>query len=564
MDQPTRFLYLGSKSDGATAAPIGAEVERADSPAEAVDLLRSRSFSGVIVDPRSAARVLSDLARGEMVLSHLDKGVAVLDPSGAVSWANAAFEKWAGQNPIGKPLLTALGSPTIASDDPDPLAAAKQGKPCAFRVNRVGDQDEYIDLSVSPVPDAGGQVGQLVVVTRNVTAEVEQQKKLDALHQAGRDLAGLDLELLAEMNLPTRVELLKQNLRRYIHDLLKYDIIELRLLDRRTGELKPLLEDGMLPEAAARVLHAKSTGNGVTGYVAATGQSYLCNDTANDPLYLEGAVGARSSMTVPIKFQDEVVGTLNVESPRIDGFGADDLQFTELFSKEIAAALHTLDLLSAQQVCTAAQSIEAVNREIALPIDELMGTTALLLRKLSDTDPDSAVHLRRILSAARTVKESIQKVGSDMALAEPGSPKDYPLAGKRVLVIDPDERTRRQAHLLLNRLGATVETAGNASEGIALLTDVPYDAALMDIKPPDMGGYECFRRLRAARPGIRVAMTTGFGYDSAHSIVKAKADGMTHVLFKPFRQDQVVRAVLGEPASPSLSGIIALHNGKLT
>lgn len=562
MDQPPRFLLFGPNPDRVPGRPDGVEVERAETPAAAADLLRTVTFDAVLVDPAAANRVLTDLARGEMVLSHLDKGVAILDPAGDVVWANAAFQAWSGADPVGRPLLSALGSATIAIDDPDPLAPARLGKPIAFRVKRSADHDEYIDLSISPVPDRSGQVAHLVVVTRNVTAEVEQQKKLDALHQAGRDLAGLDLDLLAEMNLPTRVELLKQNLRRYIHDLLKYDIIELRLLDRRSGELKPLLEDGMLPEAAARILHAKPTGNGVTGYVAASGESYLCNDTANDPLYLEGAVGARSSMTVPLKFHDEVVGTLNVESPRVNGFGTDDLQFTELFSKEVAAALHTLDLLSAQQVCTAAQSIDAVNREIALPVDELMGTTALLLRKLTESDPDSAVHLRKILTAARAVKSSIQKVGRDMAT--PDATADPPLAGMRVLVFEPDERTRRQAHLLFGRLGASVETTGTASEAVALLTDVPYDAVLMDIKPPDMGGYECFRRLKAARPGIRIAMTTGFGYDSAHSIVKAKAEGMTHVLFKPFRQDQVVKAVLGEPASQSLSGIIALNNGKLT
>ena len=71
-----------------------------------------------------------------------------------------------------------------------------------------------------------------------------------------------------------------------------------------------------------------------------------------------------------------------------------------------------------------------------------------------------------------------------------------------------------------------------------------------EVKPPDTGGYDCYRRLRAACPGATVALTTGFGYDVAHSIVKARADGMRHVLFKPFRQDQVVRAVL-DGDSPS-------------
>src|SRR5262249_4296290 len=153
---------------------------------------------------------------------------------------------------------------------------------------------------------------------------------------------------------------------RSIHDLLHYDVIEIRLLDRHTSRLEPLLEEGMSQEAAVRELHAATSGNGVTGYVAATGQSYLCTDAANDPLYITGAPGARSSMTVPIIYQDEVIGTFNVESPRPNGFGSEDLQFAELFSRELGRALHTLNLLSAQQQCTASQSIEAVNREIAL------------------------------------------------------------------------------------------------------------------------------------------------------------------------------------------------------
>jgi CheY-like chemotaxis protein len=255
-------------------------------------------------------------------------------------------------------------------------------------------------------------------------------------------------------------------------------------------------------------------------------------------------------MTVPLKFQDEVIGTLNVESPRVNGFGPDDLQFTELFSKEIAAALHTLDLLSAQQVCTAGQSIEAVNKEVTLPLDEVLAGATVLLARVGATDPETTARLRRMLDAARQVKDSIAQVGRDLTAA----PKSAaPLLGKRVLVVESDERLRRQAHLLLGRLGATAETAGTGADGVAMAADAGYDAIFQEVKPPDMGGYECYRHLRSACPRAVVALTTGFGYDVAHSIVKARADGMRHVLFKPFRQDQVVKAVL-EGDRPSAPG----------
>jgi CheY-like chemotaxis protein len=231
----------------------------------------------------------------------------------------------------------------------------------------------------------------------------------------------------------------------------------------------------------------------------------------------------------------------------VNAFGPDDLQFTELFSREIAAALHTLDLLSAQQVCTASQSIEAVNKEIALPLDEVLAGTSVVLEKLHLTNPEAVARLRKVLEAARRVKDSISSVGRSMTDAPPAPAAGLPLLGKRVLVVDSDEPTRRQAHLLLTRLGSIVETAATGADGIAMATDEDYDAIFQDVKPPDMGGHECYLRLRSARPTAIVSLTTGFGYDTAHSIVKARAQGMKHVLFKPFRQDQVVKAVLDGP-----------------
>ena len=95
---------------------------------------------------------------------------------------------------------------------------------------------------------------------------------------------------------------------------------------------------GMTDEAARRELRSSITGNGVTGFVAATGKSYLCEDTLEDPLYLEGAQNARSSITVPVMLHDKVTGTFNVESTEPRAFNESDLQFLEIFARDVAAA----------------------------------------------------------------------------------------------------------------------------------------------------------------------------------------------------------------------------------
>ena len=577
MNDRPRLLLIGTTPLLEGLLPdASVEMVSAD-PTEVARRLFDEQFAAVIASPELVSGLFDQFCRDEFIIEHIDKGLAVLDTAGTVTWANAVFRDWCGRNPVGQPFLEALGAVTVSAESTPGssrlespaaiLSFALQGHPISLRFTRSDNESKtYLQADLRTVLNADGSASRLIAMIRDITPEVVQQQKLDALHTAGRELAGLDL---TDMDMQDRVELLKANLRNSIHNLLHYDTIEVRVLDRRTGQLKPLLEDGMTEAAANRPLYARPTGNGVTGYVAYSGRSYLCPDTDADSLYIPGAEGAKSSMTVALKVQEEVIGTLNVESPRTNGFGPHDLQFTELFSREIAAALNTLNLLTAQEKCTASQSIERVNKEIALPIDEVLAGASVLLKGAEANSPVAA-RLRQILDSARRVKESVANVGRDYApipLPAPNgsaaiadsehaafSPDDpTPLVGKAVLVIDADERVRRQAHLLMSRLGARVETAGTAGDGIALAADTAYDAIFMDMKPVDMGGYDSYCRLREARPDSTVAMTTGFGYDVAHSIVKARQAGMKYVLFKPFRQDQVVKAVLDPiPAAPAI------------
>jgi len=314
------------------------------------------------------------------------------------------------------------------------------------------------------------------------------------------------------------------------------------------------LDEGMSPEAAKRILFPRIEGNGVTGYVAATGKSYLCTDTTADPHFIEGSPGARSSLTVPLISQDKVIGTFNVESPKLNAFGAEDLQFAEIFGQKIAAALHTLELLSAEKRSTASQSIEAVNREVALPVDEILAAATAVLDRYIGHDPEMADKLRKILAGARAIKQCIQKVGEDIAPPtvgpKPGTGLQARLKGLRVLVADHDERVRRSAHGILGRFGCVVETAGDAQEALTMARLSTYDAILTDIRLPDVGGFEIYQRLRQVQPQAKVILMTSDGYDPSHCSVKAHQEGLRFVLYKPFRVDQLLDA-LETPEPPA-------------
>jgi two-component system, sensor histidine kinase SagS len=71
---------------------------------------------------------------------------------------------------------------------------------------------------------------------------------------------------------------------------------------------------------------------------------------------------------------------------------------------------------------------------------------------------------------------------------------------------------------------------------------------LVDIRLPDLAGYDAYRQLRAAQPQARMVLMTAFGYDSGHSIVKARQEGLRFVLYKPFRPDQIIDALVSSPS----------------
>jgi CheY-like chemotaxis protein len=534
--------------------PTDYDLVRVGDLARGLDLLRTERFAGIYADTNDPAvrEWAGNLFQAQRVFQALPDGVAVVNDNLTILWANAAFEAWCGGPVSGKGFYEALGSPEILGPDYSPFHAALAGKTTVTRLQC--SDNRYLELHITAIHGMDGHSVHLISLGRDVTAEVNQQQKLNALHQAGRELAALAPDQLADMAVEERVELLKLNIRRLTHDLLHYDVIEIRLLDRLTGRLEPLLSEGMTDQARKRVLYAKAEGNGVTGFVAATGKSYLCPDTATDSLYLEGAIGARSSLTVPLIAQDQVIGTFNVESPQLNGFGEDDLQFAEIFSRELASALHTLELLVAEKRSTATQSIEAISREVALPVDEILTATTALLDRYIGHEPEMAEKLRHVLASARSVKQCIQKVGEDLAPAGAASrcgEGSHPgLKGLRVLLADNDERVRRSAHGILGRFGCVVETARDGREALTMARLSTYDVILADIRLPDLAGYEAFHRLRQAQPVARVILMTTYGYDPAHSIVKARQEGLRSVLYKPFRIDQLLEA-LDNPDMPS-------------
>lgn len=551
MSTTPRILVLGSREEAARSIWESVKIPESlvCAPGESDWLTESldKDFTAALVLGEPLKHLPTLLAL-ESVVKHLPEGVAVLDPELKIQWCNDRFSEFTGRDKVGLPSLRGLSfdeafaTPQIVGPDFAPFHNAL-GSGMTTRTKYRTGESTYIDVVAAPVYASGAEFPSLIVVTvRDVTVEHQQGEKLTAIHEAGQDLGDIAPEDLITMSVDARKVLLREKIILYTKDVLNFETIEVRVLNERTNRLEPLLNVGMLSEAAERELFALPTGNGVTGYVAATGNSYLCRDTSNDKLYLKGVAGASSSLTVPIKRNERVLGTFNVESTHANAFSEQDQQFLELFCKDLAVALNTLELLVFERATVAEESSIQLLREAARPVDEILNDLAWLQHKFVGFDPQATERLQRVLQQTRTVKQLIFGIGqkiaphapSPLAAMLPFKPK---LKGKRVLIADADQSVRDTGHELLARYGCEVETAHNGDEALLMLRLSHYDVLLYDAEMSDIHLIEALEKIRDIRPRIPVVLMKGFGYDGAHRMVKARQMGFKLALYKPFRLD---------------------------
>lgn len=555
--KPKILVIRDPQSQASESLPEWGEdyvIDQVASPLRGLVRLAREQYAGVYVSGNLLARVdrLGRLLQNERILEGMPDGVVLLDADNTIVWANERIKEWSGREHLsGENFYTVLGSPEILGPDYCPFHTALNTGKASGSTLRSSD-NRFFQLHAVPLQEGESAPRHLIVTVRNVTQEMLQQQKLAAIHQAGMELADLTPDELAHMSVEERIEYLKSNILHYTNDLLQFDVVEIRLLDLKTGVLEPLLAVGMSGDAAKRVLYAKQMNNGVTGFVAATGKSYLCDNTQDDPLFLEGCEGAKSSLTVPLLLHDEVIGTFNVESPEPRAFSESDQQFLEIFTRDVAQAINTLFLLEAEKANTTVESVDAIHSAVALPIDVILNEAVNVMERYIGHEPEVVERLQNILRNARDIKQVIQKVGQKMAPSQalPASKlvdKRPVLRDKHILVVDADESVRTAAHALLERYGCNIETAHDGAEAICMVRNMlplegGYDVILTDIRLPDMNGYDLMMKLKEMLDPVPIVMMTGYGYDPGHSITKARQAGLPSyaALCKPFRLDQLL------------------------
>lgn len=554
--QPHNISDPQATPEAGSSSKIDDSIEwiHAESIVDAFPILEEEEVAGIWLGRSELPQVseVRGIIQSGLMLRDMPEGVALVDSDLRVIWANRRLLNWAGREegvPLGMTFYELLHNPEIMGPDFCPFhTALATGDESQSTLH--SNNSQYFKVHAAPIQSPNAS-RHLIVTVGDITEEVLQEQKLAAIHQAGRELADLRPNEIFMMEVDERIDLLKDNIQHYLRDLLSFEVIEIRVLEQSTGDLLPLLSVGIDEEASDRRLFAQMHENGITGYVAASGLSYICHDVQIDPLFIPGVADARSSLTVPLILHDQVLGTINVESPEVAAFSDSDLQFLEIFARDVAFALNTLELLVAQKANTAQQSCDAIHSAVAMPVDAILNDAVNVMEGYIGHSPEVMDRLGRILQNSRDIKRTIQQIGEKMTPleavpADEKSQQHSALRGKRVLVVDEDDQVREDAHRLLEKYGCIVETAHEGDEAVLMVRRSAganaYDAIISDIRLPDYSGYQLMLRLEKVMDHVPMILMTGFGYDPGHSIVKAKQNGLhpKAVLFKPFRLDQLI------------------------
>jgi GAF domain-containing protein/CheY-like chemotaxis protein len=213
---------------------------------------------------------------------------------------------------------------------------------------------------------------QAAIALRNASRIDE----LEVLNEIGREVS-------AELDYRKLLDLILQKAK----TIVPFEYGNISLIDRPSNRL--VVESTNI-DGVERL--KTKVGEGVTGWVAKYGESLRVNDVKSSieipgapeqPTYLEFTEETQSELCVPLCVQDEILGVINVESPKSAAFDEEDQSQLETLASQAAVAIYKSRLVQKLDEARKGQ-IEAI-KEIGASISTLLDLEVVLKGILEST-----------------------------------------------------------------------------------------------------------------------------------------------------------------------------------
>jgi len=102
-----------------------------------------------------------------------------------------------------------------------------------------------------------------------------------------------------------------------------------------------------------------------------------------------------------------------------------------------------------------------------------------------------------------------------------------------VLLVDDDDDLRELLQGLFRAHGYAVQSASNGITALEIAASFRPEVTVLDIRLPDMDGYELARKLRQVEGLERIRLVALTGYDGEHASERSREAGIDEHLVKP-------------------------------
>jgi DNA-binding NtrC family response regulator len=103
--------------------------------------------------------------------------------------------------------------------------------------------------------------------------------------------------------------------------------------------------------------------------------------------------------------------------------------------------------------------------------------------------------------------------------------------GPRVLLVDDEEKFLEVLSQRLGTRGIEAETSTTGEEALVKIKNRNFDAVVLDVMMPGLGGIETLKRIKQENPEVQIIMLTGRG--TVDKAVEAMKEGAIDFLEKP-------------------------------
>ncbi|MFP4352498.1 MAG: PAS domain S-box protein [Puniceicoccaceae bacterium] len=511
----------------------------------------------IIFDVSEKKRLFDRLRLLEASLEHLSSSVVITDRDGRIEYANPFFTELTGytrEELVGANPRILQGGPYPPGFFEDLWETILSGRDWrgTFR-NRKKDGTLYWEEAViSPVPDENGTITHFVGVKQDITAtrqlledlRTAKERAEESDHLKTAFLANISHEIRTPMNaIQGFVQLLKDprlgkedredflNEIQVAGDRMLATINDIVALSRIEAHLIGIeVEPADIGEAVADVVESLRPSSDKKGLRLV----YEKERSPRDRVFLTDPEKLGAVLTVLLKnaVKFTPVGEVRVAWEEVD----DELLFsvadTGIGIRETVKDRIFDDFEQGDGGSSRPYEGAGIGLSIAKAYVEALGG-----RIRFESTEGTGTAFRFALPAKRPAAGREDSVGEDAAAADTG-----PSGGIPVLIAEDDDTNFKFLSLVFAPPRFAPVRARNGTEAVALHESRPdLRLILMDLKMPEMDGFEAVRRIRERDSEIPIIAQTAYAFDDdRHRVMTA---GFDDYLTKPTRKHELLRKV---------------------